>query len=397
MSRPCGAALLLSPEAVYPMAGGGALRSASVLHYLARHYAVDLIVFRQPGAEHPGEHLPGGLVRELHVIDLPAHAGHWAARAARNAGRVLRRVPPLMDRFAGFGAQVAAAVSSRRYDLAVIEHFWCAPYWEQVAPASRATLLDLHNIESILHERCARAESGPQALAHRAFAGFCRGLESEWLPRFTWLLATSEADSARLHAIAPGARIEVFPNALPPTPLPTVNQEEVVVFSGNLGYHPNISAVRYFREQIWPGLRERWPGLIWRLVGRNPEAVRRITRGDERIELTGPVQDAISEIARAKVALVPLLAGSGTRFKILEAWAAGVPVVSTPLGAEGLPGRHGEQLLLAADARQFQDAVCALLADPELRSRIGRSGRYLFECEFEWKAAWRGLHFLDPW
>jgi glycosyltransferase involved in cell wall biosynthesis len=170
----------------------------------------------------------------------------------------------------------------------------------------------------------------------------------------------------------------------------------MIAFSGNLEYHPNISAVRYFREEIWPELRARWPGLVWRLIGKNPEAVASIVSGDPRIELTGPVEDAVAELARAKVAIVPVLAGSGTRVKIIEAWAAGVPVVSTPLGAEGLSARAGEHLLLANDAVTFRDAVSSLLADGALRNRIGRAGRYQFECEFTWEAAWKCLQFLDP-
>src|ERR1039457_6662685 len=104
----------------------------------------------------------------------------------------------------------------------------------------------------------------------------------------------------------------------------------------------------------------------------------------------------IATLARAKVAIVPVLAGSGTRVKIIEAWAAGVPVVSTPMGAEGLPARAGEHLLLADDAPGFQDAVSSLLANPALRDRIGRAGRYLFEFEFTWEAAWKCLQVLDP-
>src|SRR5262249_41717987 len=143
-------------------------------------------------------------------------------------------------------------------------------------------------------------------------------------------------------------------------------------------------------------LRSRWPKLIWRLVGKNPAAVEKIVSGDERIELSGAVNDAVAELARAKVAIVPLLAGSGTRIKILEAWAAGVPVVSTTLGAEGLGARNGEHLLLADSPVSFQEAVSALLDAPALRRRIGSAGRYLFECEFTWDAAWKALHFLDP-
>lgn len=395
-------ALFISPEAPYPLAGGGGLRSASLLNFLARGYAVDMIAFREPRAADPREHLPPGLVRRLHVVELPPHARHALARAARNAGRLARRVPPLMDRFAGFGGPIAAATRGQRYEIAVIEHFWCAPYWEQAAAVSDATILDLHNIESVLHARCALAGSGAQALArlaHRAFQKICRDLEEKWLPRFTYLLAASEPDAELLRTISPSSHVLVYPNSIPLVPAPPrrkEDEEDVIVFSGNLEYHPNISAVRYFREEIWPHLRARWPGLVWRLIGKNPQAVAKIISGDPRIQLSGPVADAVLELARAKVAIVPVLAGSGTRVKIIEAWAAGVPVVSTPMGAEGLPARAGEHLLLADDAPGFQDAVSSLLASPALRDRIGRAGRYLFECEFTWEAAWKCLQVLDP-
>jgi glycosyltransferase involved in cell wall biosynthesis len=389
-------ALFISAEAPYPLAGGGALRSASLLNFLARRYSVDMVVFREPRAADPREHLPSGLVRRLHVVELPPHARHTLARAARNASRLARRVPPLMDRFAGFGGQIAAATRGQRYEIAVIEHFWCAPYGEQAAAVSDATILDLHNIESVLHARCALAGRGAPALAHRSFENICRDLEEKWLPRFTYLLATSESDAELLRAISPGSSVLVYANAIPFVPAPPRREEDVIVFSGNLEYHPNISAVRYFREEIWPELRVRWPGLVWRLIGKNPQGVTRITRGDPRIQLSGPITDAVAELARAKVAIVPILAGSGTRVKIIEAWAAGVPVVSTPLGAEGLPARAGEHLLLAEDAPGFRNAVSSLLASPALRERIGRAGRYLFECEFTWEAAWKCLQFLDP-
>ena len=390
-------ALFISAEAPYPLVGGGALRSASLLNFLARGYAVDMILFREPRAADPRVHLPPGLVQRLHILELPAHARHALARTARNAGRLARRVPPLMDRFAGFGGPIAAATRGRRYELAIVEHFWCAPYWEEAAAVSDATILDLHNIESVLHARS--AATAPQAferLAHWGFQSICRNLEEKWLPRFTYLLAASESDAGILRMISPGSNVLVYPNSIPLAPSPPRLEENVIIFSGNLEYHPNVAGVRYFRNEIWPELRARWPGLVWRLIGKNPQGVSRIVGGDPRIELTGPVADAIPELARAKVAIVPVLAGSGTRVKIIEAWAAGVPVVSTPLGAEGLPARAGEHLLLAGGAAAFRDAVSSLLASRALRDRVGRAGRYLFECEFTWEAAWKCLQFLDP-
>src|SRR5580693_7171063 len=113
-------ALLLAPETPYPLAGGGALRTASLLHYLAQAHDVDLIVFRQPGAPHPAKHMPAGLVRRMTVIDLPANSRSHAARALRNAVRLARRIPPLVDRFSGFGGQIAEAVKGRSYQIGLI-------------------------------------------------------------------------------------------------------------------------------------------------------------------------------------------------------------------------------------------------------------------------------------
>jgi glycosyltransferase involved in cell wall biosynthesis len=389
---PRGGALLLVPEAPYPMHGGGAMRSASVLAYLAQRYEVDVVVFREPGAPDPAMLFPAGLAREIHVLDLPFHRRDRISQAVRNLGRLAREVPPLTDRFSGFGVPISAFVRGRRYEVAVIEHFWCAPYWEQIAPVSRRTVLDLHNIESVLHARCARSQNGRQGLAHSIFQRAARELEAAWLPRYEEALTASSEDAEIARAIAPGIKVTVYPNAIPFVPLPAAVERDVVAFSGNLEYHPNVSAVRYFRNEIWPVLRERWPSLVWRLIGKNPGAVRQHTNGDPRIELSGPVKSGIDELAAAKVVVVPLLAGSGTRFKVIEAWAAGRAVVSTTIGAEGLPARHGENLLIADDACRFGDSVSQLLTSPALRARLGETGRALFESELTWEAAWQKLN-----
>jgi len=387
------AALVLAPEAPYPLAGGGALRTASLIHYLARTRPVDLILFRQPGAPDPASLLPPGLVRRSSVIQLPATGRGEIARALRNTTRMVRRIPPLVDRFAGFERQVASAIGGARYEIGLIEHSWCAPYWEQIAPACQRTVLDLHNIESMLHARCAAVEGPATAFAHRIFRDASRALERTWLPRFSQVLTASSADADAALSIAPAAHIAVYPNAVPWVPQPRQADENVVVFSGNMEYHPNLSAVRFFRGEVWPRLRQRWPSLVWRLVGKAPGAVAKLIVDDPRIQLSGPVEDAVAELARAQVAVVPLLAGSGTRFKILEAWAAALPVVSTSIGAEGLPALDGEHLLLADTAPAFADAVSRLLTCKDLRKSVGNRGRLLLEKEFTWETAWASLEF----
>jgi glycosyltransferase involved in cell wall biosynthesis len=389
MSRP--SALLLTPEAPYPLNGGGALRTASVLEYLLLHYDTDVLVFREPSAPDPTAHLPQ-TVRHTTVLNLQSNRRTFAARAARNIGRAIRSVPPLIDRFSGFDAEISSALAGRRYDIGIVEHFWCAPYYAAIAAVCARTVLDLHNIESILHLRCAQVEPGAMGMVHRAFFKPARKLEQHWLPRYTSVLAASAADAALVKAIAPDARPVVYPNAIPLVPEPPHNPSDSIVFSGNMEYHPNVDAVRFFRREIWPVLRDRHPSLTWRLVGRNPHSVAAFT-DDSRIQVVGSVADAIPELARSRIAVVPLRTGSGTRLKILEAWAAGVPVVSTTIGAEGLGARDGEHLLLADSAAAFADAVTRLLTCPELSRSLGAAARLLVEKEFTWQSAWKSLDF----
>ena len=175
----------MAPEAPYPLAGGGTLRSASLVHYLARHYDLDLIVFRERGEPDPARPLPPGLVRRVTVIDLPVHSRSRAARALRNTARLVRRIPPLVDRFSGFEREVAQALEGQSYAIGVIEHLWCASYGKQLAPVCQRIVLDLHNVESVLHARSAEVARGADRFAHRVFARAAFRLESALLPCFS--------------------------------------------------------------------------------------------------------------------------------------------------------------------------------------------------------------------
>jgi glycosyltransferase involved in cell wall biosynthesis len=383
-------ALFLAAEAAYPMIGGGPTRAASVLEYLASRFSVHGIFFREPGAPDPRDAIPSGRLDQVDVIDLPFHSRSVPARVLRNAVRLARNRSPLMDRFSGFEAPIANCVSGQKYEAAFIEHFWCAPYIQQLRPTAERLILDVHNIESEWHRSMAASESGLLRWSHGRFAQAALALERIWLPKFDHILATSCHDAKRMQAIAPAARLMVYPNALPLVVPPARADRHEIVFSGNLEYAPNIAAVRFFHRNVWPALESRWPKLKWKILGKNPGPILDLA-GDPNIEVTGFVPDALAAIAQAQVAIVPLLAGSGTRIKILEAWAAGTPVVSTTLGAEGLEFNDREHLVLADDAESFTAAVSELLALPVNRERIGAAGRRLYEERYTWSSAWTAL------
>jgi polysaccharide biosynthesis protein PslH len=379
---------MLSPETPYPLHGGGALRTASLLNYLSQHFEVDLVVFRYRPEQDPASALPPGLVRSVQVIDLPHNRKDVASRVMRNAWRFAKGVPPLVDRFRGFAGEMDLPV---RYDLAVIEHFWCAEYLDAIGRVSDRVVLNLHNVESALHETCAVAEGGLSGVAHRRFAARSRVLERLWIPRFDAVLTASAADAARVRKLHAGAEVIVYPNAIPMTPIPNRLEEEVIAFSGNMEYHPNQTAVQFFAREIWPKVSRTNPRLKWRLIGMNPEAIRSDIQGLERVETTGPVEDAVAELATAKVVVAPLLSGSGTRLKIIEAWAAARPVVATHLGAEGLPVTHGNEIYLADKPVDLIQFIQDLLDSANLRQKMGTAGRCLFEHGFSWEAAWQEL------
>jgi len=356
-------AFFLTPEEPKIGSGGGGLRSASLLAYLRSKYDVQTATF-----------------------SLRSHSKSSAARVWRNTVRLTRGRPPLFDRFSGYETQLAGALDGR-YALGVVEHFWCASYASLLRSCCDRLVLDLHNIESQLARTHARAARWPASWASARFAESYERLEREWLPQYDVILVASEDDRRRIQH----REVRVFPNALPEILRPAVPEANAVTFSGNLEYHPNIEAVRWFRSKIWPRVREQAPEIEWRLVGSNPGAVAAFTEGDPKIRVIGPVEDAVAHLAEAQVCVVPLLSGSGTRFKILEAWAAGRAVVSTTLGAEGLGAQDGAHLLLADDAEDFAAAVLRLLNDTPLRKRLGDAGRARYEEQFTWPAAWRKL------
>jgi glycosyltransferase involved in cell wall biosynthesis len=348
------------------------MRSAALLEYLQRRFDVDVVTFADGFA---------GARR----IELPFHSRSGAARAWRNTRRFVLGRPPLVDRYSGFSRELGALIGDR-YDVAVIEHFWCAPYAETLRPVSRRLILDLHNTESWLARTVAASARWPEAALHRRFGSRYERLEREWLPRFDAVLATSEAEAARVRVL--GGRVVVYPNTIAFRPVPALPREEAVMFTGNLEYHPNIAAVRWFAREIWPAIRARRPGAEWHVVGKNPSAVARELRGVDGAVLVGPVVDAIDELARAKVAVVPLLSGSGTRLKILEAWCAGTAVVSTRLGAEGLDADAGRDYIAADSPGEFASAVLRLLENSREREGVGACGRAVFERRYTTERGW---------
>ncbi len=387
--------LFLTPEAPYPLHGGGAFRIASLLHCFARFAQVDLILISDTGA--PAT-LPPNLVRSQQIVPLAHHDRSPPARYLRNARRALRGVPPLIDRLSGLSDSIERAIRALgggHYDLCIVEHFWCAPYVDLLGRFCTETVLDLHNIESVLHHRCAGVSGGLIRAGHRRFAAASQELESALLPRFSAVLVPSKVDASAVRPIAPAARVHVYPNSIPWVDVPQSPELPRLVFSGNFEYHPNIDAVEFLASEIWPRIRKLRPELRLRLVGRGDRFIRHLlpkgSSAETGIDLTGPIENSLTEIGQAQIVLAPLRVGSGTRIKILEAWAAARCVVATPVAAEGLSAVNGLNIALESDPAPFAARVADLAADEPSRRRLGEAGRRTFTHNYTWETVWKYL------
>lgn len=235
-----------------------------------------------------------------------------------------------------------------------------------------------------------RARGGVITKFPRALGRHLRSLHFELsaLSRAHLAITTTPEDAARLRTIVPTARIAVVPcgvdaELFAPHAGPSSAPRTDLLFVGNFGHAPNRDAVRFVVREVLPALRAHGVKLL-RVVGRHATRLHGLAEA-AGVELVGEVEDVRPHLRAAQVVIAPVRFGTGMRGKILEALAMGKPVVSTPLGAEGLGACPGTHLLLATTASQWVAAIGRLRDDPALRERLGREGRDLVLRRFTWQ------------
>lgn len=369
--------LFVSPEFPWPPYSGGRLRTLSLLRCLRTHFEIHCVTFSEVEPHETEKDRLKSYVSELTILPLRPHHRTAMRRYFRNAGRALRFVPPLVDRFSEPDARRALAVLLQKQSGWIwLEHLWLAPYVVNVSLPAIA-VLDAHNVESDyyrqLRQACHRWIDG---LGYYIFERAAARIERCYLSSFDCILTASEEDRQLLVRNCTPEKIFIVPNAVELPPLsPTENPaEQTLCFAGRLDYPPNLAAAVWFLRQVWPRVRSQLPKAKWCVVGAFPELLEPEVRGDSRIVLAGRVEEMEPYLRLSSVVIVPLHSGGGTRFKILEAWAAAKAVVSTSKGATGLAAQHGSNIWIADTPEDFASAIVRLLSDPGLRSRFGKRG-----------------------
>ena len=203
---------------------------------------------------------------------------------------------------------------------------------------------------------------------------------------FDRVLLNAAPDERALRALAPHLPTAVIPQGvdLPPVPIPLDQRpRSALVFVGNFAYRPNLDAARRLVAEILPRVRERVPGATLALVGADPPpSLRRLHR--DGVEVTGTVPDVLPWLGRARAFVSPITVGAGMKNKVLEAMAAGTPVVATPVSCDGIDRVDGEHALLASTSDELAQAAVRVLADDRLAGELARSARQLVEERYRW-------------
>jgi polysaccharide biosynthesis protein PslH len=373
-----------------PLNTGGMIRSFNLLKELARNHEVTLFTFY--GRQTDDKHLE--LERYFsHVVclpmDLPAARG--VGEAIDYARNMFSTTPYTMAKYCR--PQVADTLLKllRResFDVIVCDFLFSADVipWDWPVPK----VLFTHNVEEQIWRRHFEVSRNPvwKAVSWREYRTM-RAAERHYIRLADHVLAVSENDRSYFARYSDPDKISVVPTGVDIEYFHVENTTEKpgsLVFTGSLDWLPNEDAILFFAESILPRLVQELSDVEMRIVGRKPSpSLRALAEGNRNIKLIGEVPDIRPHVHESSVYVVPLRIGGGTRIKIFEAMAMGKAVISTPVGAEGLPVCHGENILLAEQPAEFARETARLLRDRGERERIGRAARLLVEQNYSWRS-----------
>lgn len=388
--------LVLAEALPWPTLKGGDLRTWQNVNALAGCATVGVFGLCSNDARRAA---PAGVPLALWASSTDPALAYPPPKGVRLAGRAWLLDPhghPADLYYSDAAArELRAIVETFRPDVVIIEGLWLYRYIEVVQSAGCLCVLDCHNVEAALLRELARATRGADLQARvvrDVIPARTAVIERHAVHAVDQLWVCSREDERRLSELyAPATPVHVVPNAVRlgdhdagargAAPL-------TLLFMGFYPHVPNTIAAEFLIDAVFPELVAARAEARLLLVGaRPPASLRAAAARDPRIVVTGALPDIGPELARATVLVVPLFQGGGTRLKVLEAFAAGLPVVSTAKGVEGLDVVDGTHVLLAESATDFVAASLALWRDPALAARLAANARELVAERYSWQAA----------
>jgi polysaccharide biosynthesis protein PslH len=378
-----------------PLDSGGKIRSYNILRELARDHAVTF--FSYYAAHDNDQHQSLKDICE-DVVCVPLRLPEpKSARELLDYSRYLfslesyslmKYCRPVVRR------ELKKLLERESFDAIVCDFIFAAPVipWDIPTPK----IVFTHNVEAMIWNRHYKVASNPiwKMLSWREWKTMERA-ERLYLRKADHVLAVSEEDRKEFLSFIDPSKITVIPTGVDVDyfqPQPDKEQKNSLVFTGSMDWLPNEDGIVFFIEQVLPLIRVQIPEVLLRVVGRKPSRrLRELAAREPKVELTGWVDDVRPYLAEGEVCIVPLRIGGGTRLKIFEAMAMGKAVVSTAIGAEGLPVKHGESILLADNPEDFARQAIELIRDPIRRNQIGSAAHKLVKENFGWASVAKAL------
>jgi glycosyltransferase involved in cell wall biosynthesis len=387
--------LMLTGQMPYPPHAGGAMRVFGLLNGLRKAgHTLDLITFVEPGTADPATTPLHELCRTIVTVPLPSRSLRDRLHDLTMTG-----TPDLIGRFhsVAFEAQIIRLCTQNAYDLVQMESLETTGYHATIRTARPGIKLiyDSFNAEYELQHRIFEIDRGtptrwPGAIYSLMQWRRLMRYERSVCQAVDRVIAVSEADSKAFGDLVPGLEAPVVPNGIAvedyaPDCVSTLDLgDAALLFTGTMNYRPNVDAVTWFAESIFPTIREAVPHARLFIVGNKPGSRVDALRDKPGIEVTGYVQDMQPFLCAAAVYVAPLRMGSGTRLKLLQAMAARACIIATHVGAEGLVANSGQEMILADDAESFARAVISLLQDSTRRVSMGAAAHKLVCDHYDW-------------
>lgn len=379
--------LIVMPYSIYPPHHGGAVRLYNLVKQLADRCELYLLIFSKEGEDREQR-----AALEPFCARVDFH--HWIPSITRDRFGLEPPSALLFDSKEA-RAKIIDIVVGFHIDVVQLEYTELGQYVSAV-PRGVPVILTEHDIAFRSFDRRRklgfhrRFPEGSAFGSSRADSRRLQRYELKWDEEADQV-HTMSVDDARFLArfLSDGAaRLRVLPNGVDAdyyAPSGDGSKRHDVLYVGNFQNLPNVDALEHFVADVWPLIRLRCPGARLTVVGANPsERVLRFD-GADGITVLGEVADLRPVYHQHRVMVAPIRAGSGTRLKILEACAAGLPVVTTTLGAEGIEYQDGLHMLTADGAAPFADAVERVLTDDELCRRLSQAGIELVREHYDWR------------
>ena len=382
--------LFLSQRFLFPQDTGGKIRTGKILEQLNKRYHITVISNVESPKDDPYIPEMQRLCEKFVPVpwkEIPRYTLRWYWDVFKKSFSIYP-VPMLNDYSPELEQAVLDELRNGEYDLAICDFMQSTLNFRRVEGIPK--ILFQHNVEATISLRHMKRAKDPLFkifwwLQFRKMFYH----EKRESAKFDAVIAVSELDKQRFEEWYGLKNVHVIPTGVDTdfyAPDPNVKVKKQIVFVGAMDWLPNHDAMLYFLEDIFPLIKKEEPDVKFVIVGRNPAPkLKKLVDQYPDVEITGWVEDTRPYVQESAVFIVPIRIGGGTRMKIYEAMAMEKAIVSTRVGAEGLPLTDREHIYLEDEPEEFARAVLKLLRDEEERQKIGKQARqYVYE-NFRWE------------